>query len=60
MLWKKEKKKKRESILSSDVPGVMKITDENFTFTYSTAADKAYVDDKHVGTLRETANEVPG
>ena len=60
MLWKKEKKKKRESILSANESGVMKITDENFTFTYSTTADKAYVDDEHVGTLRETAHEVPG
>ena len=38
----------------------IEISDENFTFKYSTTEDKAYVDDKEVGTLRETANEVPG
>ena len=55
-----KEKKKREFILSSNVSRVMEITDENFTFTYSTTEDKAYLNDKHVGSLRETANEVPG
>ena len=36
----------------------MEITDEYFTFKYSTTEDKAYVDDKNVGTLRETAKRI--
>ena len=38
----------------------IEIRDENFTFKYSTTEDKAYVDDEAKGTLRETANQVPG
>ena len=39
---------------------MMEISDENFTFKYSTTKDSAFIDDESVGTLRETANKVPG
>ena len=39
---------------------VIEIRDENFTFKYSTTEDKAFVGDKDVGTLRESAYQVPG
>ena len=38
----------------------MEISDENFTFKYSTTEDSALVDDEHVGTLEETASQLPG